>query len=364
MNKKSIEISLLKDTEIDEVNRLHNLLYRENRNKEEFLWEFYQAPAGKAIFVVAKDAETQKIIGTQCAIPIEVENCNGDFILTAKSEDTLVHPDYRGLNVFENMYQLLFEECRKAGIKYIWGFTSAKKPFLKLGFEIPFDHSQSLLTLKMLSAYQYLSRLNSKNNTLSLIKIFALCALSRLSSFKRHFILQYDERFQYSIYEKPDLKDNSELLNGALQSGFIIRQNLSFIRWRLTNNPYHKKIYSISFSLDSKIAANMIFNYHEGGVWYLTNELYSKEISNKQRVVLFNQALKLLLIKENKKVDLIRTWDFTHNDQGINEIAIRKRAGFIHLDKGISFVWKSLDDNNILLATDFILSRIASQGVI
>ncbi|MFZ1676711.1 MAG: GNAT family N-acetyltransferase, partial [Saprospiraceae bacterium] len=149
MTKKNIAISLLQDVDIPELLDFYNLINNDNRDKEKFLWEFYNAPAGKAIYVIAKDADTQKIIGSQCAIPVDLITQTGDIIHTGKSEDTLVHPDYRGLNIFENMYSMLFEKCRESGIKYLWGFTSAKKPFLRLGFTIPFDHSQSLMVLNI-----------------------------------------------------------------------------------------------------------------------------------------------------------------------------------------------------------------------
>lgn len=366
MTKKNIEVSLLKDSEIKEVNDFYNLIYKENRNKEKFLWEFYNAPAGKAIYVIAKDADTKKIVGTQCAIPIELITDNGTIILTAKSEDTLVHPDYRGLNIFEKMYELLFEECKKNGIKYIWGFTSAKKPFLKLGFVIPFDHSQSLMVVDIFSSYKYLSKLNSKNNALSLFKIFILCIVSKISSLKKYFISgKYTTKnFSSSTYDKTFIQNNSQHIKPDLNKGFAIKQDLPFLTWRIVNNPYHEKICNVYFSSESKIVANIIFNYHKSGVWYLVNDIYSKEIKEEQRTGMFNEAIKILLTREKNMIHLIRTWDFTHNEHGKREVEMRKKSGFIHLDRGISFVWKILDNKDTLKVNDFYLSRIASQGVI
>lgn len=364
MGTKNIEIALLNDSEIDEVILFYNLLYKGKRDKEKFVWEFYNAPAGKAIYVVAKDTDTQKIVGTQCAIPIELITANDASILTAKSEDTLVHPDYRGLNIFEKMYQLLFEKCRENGIKYIWGFTSAKKPFLKLGFSIPFDHSQSLLVTDVFSSYNYLSKLNSKNNFLSLFKILSLCVVSKLTSLKRILISEktVDATFSYSEYKKTQV-ENNELINAACK-GFWIKQDLSFLEWRIVNNPYHEKIYNIYFYRGTTIVANLIFNHHKDGVWYLITDTYSNTITDEQRIAILNKAIRLLLAKEKNKVKLIRTWDFSHNKCGKKEISIRKQAGFTHIERGISLVWKSLDDNNVLNVTDFNLSRIATQGVI
>jgi len=366
MTKKNIEIVLLKDNEIEELNNFYNSIHKVNRDKEKFVWEFVNAPAGKAIYVIAKDIDTQKIVGTQCAIPIEIINDKGNVVLTAKSEDTIVHPDYRGLNIFDNMYKLLFEKCRENGIKYLWGFTSAKKPFLKLGFEIPFIHTQSLMVFSIISAYKYLSKLNSKNSFLPLLKIFFLCFASKLISLKRLLISEksLDKNFSFSHYDKSTVKDNNQLFPKSTYNGFWIKQNLSFLTWRIANNPYHEKIFNIYFCLNSNVVANLIFNHHKNSVWYLINDTYSAEISEEQRIAILNKSIKLLLAKEKNNVKLIRTWDFSHNDYGKNEIITRKKIGFIHLERGVSFVWKSLDESNTLNANDFILSRIATQGVV
>ncbi len=363
MVNTNIVISLLQDSEIDEVVNFYNLIYGENRTKEKFIWEFYEAPAGKAIYVVARDINAQKIVGTQSAIPIELITEQGIVILTAKSEDTLVHPDYWGQNIFENMYQLLFEKCREYGIKYLWGFTSARKPFLKLGFSIPFNHSQSLMVINIFSSYRYLSKLNSKNSFISLFKILSLCFVSRIISLKKNFISTklIDKKFAYSIYDKSEIKDNS-LVPIRNSNGFWIKQDLAFLKWRIATNPYHEKIFNIYFSSSTDIVANLIFNYHAHGVWYLIFDQYSDTLTENERKMILKKTIKLLL--ERHLVKLIRTWDFSHNAFVKHEIKIRKQEGFVHLDRGISFVWKSLDADDPLNATDFNLSRIATQGTI
>ena len=99
----NIEIRLLKDGEELEVIRLFNSSHPQQRSLEHFHWEFRDAPAGKGIYVVAFDTEQNKIVGTQAAIPIELICNNGERMLTAKSEDTLLDPAYRGKGLFDKM---------------------------------------------------------------------------------------------------------------------------------------------------------------------------------------------------------------------------------------------------------------------
>ncbi len=67
---------------------------------------------------------------------------------SAKSEETLVHPDYRGQGVFESMYALLLERLREIRVPVIWGFTPATRPFVRVGFHIPLSTSQIIFPLK------------------------------------------------------------------------------------------------------------------------------------------------------------------------------------------------------------------------
>ena len=366
MSQKKIEISVLNDSDIDHVNDFHNSIYKSKRSRDEFLWEFINAPAGKAIYIVARDSDNKQIVGTQSAIPIVLITYSGEKVLTAKSEDTLVHPDYRGLNIFENMYQVLFKECKKKGMKYIWGFTSAKKPFLRLGFSIPFDHSQSLMVKNVLASYRYLADLTPGNSQLSRFKIFALCLLSWIYSNKKYraYSKSNKEKFHSFVTDKSFVQDTSELLQNSIDEGYSINLDLTFMNWRLANNPYHDKLYSIYFSSESKNIAYFSFNHHKNGVWYLINDLYTNELSIQQKTFLLNNAVRILFKKEKANINLVRTLDFTHNKLGKQEVRIRKRTGFVHLNRGISFVWKSLDENNVLDPNKFHLSRIATQGVV
>jgi GNAT superfamily N-acetyltransferase len=365
-NKKNVEFSLLQDADIDDVIRFYNFIYKEDRNREKFIWEFFTAPAGKAIYVVAKDSETMKIVGTQCAIPLELITSDGTIMLTGKSEDTLVHPDYRGLSIFEKMYDLLFEKCKENGMHYIWGFTTAKKPFLKLGFDIPYDQSQSVMALHIKTSYEYLSGLNPKNNFSSLLKIRALCVFSKLLSYKRFLKSEkfLDRKFTYTETGRTVLKTIEPQVLMAAHNGFSIKQDRPYLTWRIETNPFHDKIFNLYFISKSAIVANIIFNHYKNGVWYLINDIYAVELTQKQKKAMFRKSVKLLLKQEKNSVKLIRTWDFSHNEQGINGIELRKDAGLMHIDRGISFVWKCLNTKDSLKVNDFNLSRIATQGKI
>src|SRR6185295_7655042 len=101
----NIRIRLMVDSDTKSVNEVYNKAYGNIRPDSFFNWEFIDSPWGKAIYVIAEDLDKQgnKIIGTQSAIPIVMTDGEKE-LLTGKSEDTFVHPDYRGQKLFDKMY--------------------------------------------------------------------------------------------------------------------------------------------------------------------------------------------------------------------------------------------------------------------
>ena len=115
-------------------------------------WEYFdQDLTREGIIVGAFDQQT--LIGTQGYIPYRGW-WKDRTILTCKSESTLVAPSHRGRQVFDRMYALGFELCRQAGVECIWGFTSAEKPFAKVGFDVSGELFQEILSWSPITLYR------------------------------------------------------------------------------------------------------------------------------------------------------------------------------------------------------------------
>ena len=78
----NIRIRLMNEGEENEVNEVYNIVYGDIRPLSFFQWEFLNGPWGRAIYVIAEDLDKvgNKIIGTQCAIPIILVNQKGQEI--------------------------------------------------------------------------------------------------------------------------------------------------------------------------------------------------------------------------------------------------------------------------------------------
>ncbi len=346
------------ESDYSRINDLYNRLYQKNRTLKQFYWEFHEAPAGKSIYIIAEDGD--KVIGTQCAIPIFLLMDTGELILSGKSEDTLVDPTYRGKNIFNEMYQLLFDECTKNGIKVIWGFTSARKPFRKLGFDIPYDHSQVVLVNYIIPAYHYLVSLNEKNKTAEKIKIFGLSLLSRL---KKGITPGCSISKEYDMIQEP-VTDMRSLLEANLKHfkhSFSIEQTSEYQKWRIYQDPNYLKV--LSFSLRDKernLKGCFLANLTSQGVGYIIQCLFDPQTNFSTRKG-FVQACSKIILQEGCHV--IRNWTFAHNIFGLDEIRLFKASGYFFMNRGVGLVWKKLEDVP-LDVNNFLLSRIATQGIL
>jgi hypothetical protein len=302
---------------------------------------------------VAVDPDTKQVIGTQCAIPLYVTNASGEKILTAKSEDTLVDSAYRGRNIFEKMYALLFDECRRAGIVAIWGFTYAIKPFNKLGFDIPFKCDFGLIVYYSGAAYKYLDSLKAGRTFAEKVKIAVLVTMARL---KFIFKPGLPAPKGYSISK--EVQGSLETLPPPQPGVFYLQLDSKFLEWRLRANPYPNKHLYYSLIDNSGKQAGSVICSQAAEVSYIMHMAFAHELPDETKLQFLNSVIHDLALQTS----VLRFWGFTHNNTGKQEIALLRRSGFMFTAQGISFVWKKLDETSSLDVMNFALSRMASQG--
>jgi len=354
-----VNYRLAQEEDYEKINNLHNRLYNSNRSLKQFYWEFNNCPFGKSIYVIAED--DGKIIGTNCVIPIDLITADSKIIKSGKSEDTLVDPNYRGQKVFYKIYDFLFEKCKAAGIQVIWGFTSAKKPFKKLGFSIPFDHQQSLIVKSVWNSYKYLESLNNKNKIIDKAKIFGLCSLSKVKTFGilnsklDGFRITRDENITKGV----DELINSNLT--SLESSFSILQNSAFQNWRIYENPNYYKVHTFGFYDNSdKLKALIVLNSRQNNVAYVIQSSFYYDLNNKIKKEILQFVTKSMF---DSGIHLIRNWNFNTNAINKQEMDVFNNAQYTILNRGIGFVWKELYSIKCN-PESFYLSRISTQGVI
>ncbi|MEJ7643413.1 MAG: GNAT family N-acetyltransferase [Chryseolinea sp.] len=352
----SIVVRLLGQDEWALANNFFNDVYKTSRSLDDFKWEFIEGPFGPAIYVVAIDDATPgsvKVVGIQCAIPLAIVDSSGKRELTAKSEDTLVDPAYRGQKIFEKMYDLLFAASRKAGIKYIWGFTPAKKAFEKIGFEIPFHAHQAIIVFNPLRAYNYLANLNKANKRIEKIKIAALSFLSMVSSFRSRALPS-----QLSL-RRVNFEDNTKAHQTMIQDTNyrFLSMTPSYLSWRLEKNPFQNQYENYHCYLGEELVADSIINFRPSRLGYIEQIIFKITLSSSLR----QQVVAMIVNTMKDRVDFIRILCFDTNAELALQEDIFRKCGFVVLKRGAHFVWKSLDDDAVN-PKDLFLSRLFTQG--
>ena len=358
----AIEVRLLKNEELPLANDFFNKIYKSNRTFAHFKWEFIDCPAGTTIYVAAIDSDIKneiKIVGIQCAIPLMMVNSEGIQLLTAKSEDTLVDPAYRGQDIFNKMYYLLFEECKKVGIKYIWGFTPAYKPFVKLGFMLNFKSSQLLYVIKPVKAYSYLSSLNPQNKLTDKLKIMGLSSISKLKTLSAVLapklpseIIYEESNFELNLIAKFNATQNKNFL--------FLLEDKNYISWRIFNNAHNNNYKNLIFKNKNKeCIADIIINLR-GNVAYIEQQVFVDNINKNYKKAIIQQCIKVLI---DLDASIIRFLGFEANLINKNEMDLLLDLGFYKVPRGNWFVWKSLDENYVHQPEQVVLNRLYTQGI-
>ena len=109
-----MEKRLIAEGEEELCNNFHNRIDKRKRTTQQCKWDFVLNNYNKKPIPFTVVEDDGKIVGTQAFIPIRMIDKDGIY-WTAKSEETLVDPDYRGNQLFEKMYSFLFDYAKEDG---------------------------------------------------------------------------------------------------------------------------------------------------------------------------------------------------------------------------------------------------------
>jgi Acetyltransferase (GNAT) domain len=356
-----IQYALLDDACRNEVIDFYNNIYNTTRTRQNFDW-LMDGPAGKTVYVIARDTKkNNQIVGSQCAIPIFMTNNLGNKVLTAKSDDTLVDPAYRGRKIFKYMYELLFDICHKAEIEYIWGFTDAEKPFKAVGFETPYSICKSYFMVSVGDAFRYMISSNP-NDRLHNLKALPFVLLGRIKSVKRFFLDKKLTKFSVESLWTDDL-------DGLIQSYYNAHKELFFIpfkqqnylEWRILNAQGVDRYKAFALrDVDKILRGYIVFSMDAKNVAHLMFELYDEKLSEADILSFLSHSIKCVA---DEKVAMIKTWNFDTNAYNKKTMSRHSKVGFWHVREGMSLVWKKLDHEKLMEANNINFNLLASFGI-
>lgn len=367
----NLEIRLIQPEESPAANDFYNGIYGKRRSLEQWQWEFAENTydTDQILYAIVKDGS--RIVGTQAFIPIQMIDPNGIF-WTAKSEETLVDPNYRGQKLFDKMYSLLFEEAEKRGFAYVWGFTPAEKAFKKLGFEMPGKTSQMLFPMQ----YRALDKLMAKDREAerdvpkSMLKHLSYKLAFRisipLSGLKLSMKASRKNDIEIRTIDSPP-QAADDLCRRFIKKygGVTIYRDGEYLKWRIFDNPYVKANMVGAFH-DNTLLGWAAFSLGDDGVGYLVDILTASDLGNDPEIV---QRLLIEAVIRTRDMGALALRGWSVNNHPFDKLVLNaaRKIGFWHFDKGHTVVLyeTKAGKSGVHRHTfdDFQITRIYTEGI-
>ncbi len=316
-----------------------------------------------------------RIVGTQAFIPIRLID-NGGVFWTAKSEETLVDPNYRGKQLFEKMYALLFEYAKDHNLAYIWGFTPAVKAFVRLGFTVPGETRQLFMPFSSRSIPVMMgkSSYGKKVSTLQKLKVGAArvgcLGAQTVSSLKvalgkKRIIRDLDIR----TMETPD-QQAGELCRRFIDryGGTTIYRDAEYLRWRLLENAYVRSVIRVIYDGDTLIGWTA-FTLGDDGMGYLVDLM----VAGKNSAYTDEDIVRALLFEavtgtRNMGATGIRGWKVNSHPFDLLVSRVAREMGFYLIKRGHAVVLYDCEAG-IQRASqngfdDWFVNRVFTEGVL
>ncbi|MBT9145097.1 MAG: hypothetical protein DDT42_00967 [candidate division WS2 bacterium] len=228
-----ISIRLFKRKDMESLLSLYKDVWP-NRGIDEgyWNWKYQDNPFGKPLILVA--VKEEKIVGQEALwpMPLSVDGVNQ---LSFQSVDSMVHPDYRGRGIFNNLITRSMEECSTLTSPIVFGFPnrSSHKIYTKFGWLSGGSFHRFIKILNWQDVFN--SRITAKylKWASNLAGFVVSTAVSRFSEKRKIKGVEVKEELE-------PLKIFEEIwLEYYQQSGkpTAINKSLEYLNWRYKNKP-------------------------------------------------------------------------------------------------------------------------------
>lgn len=371
MSVSSVQVRLIHRDEKELCNRFFNTFHKERRTLPQWEWEFELNTFNAKQIPFAAAIDNDRIVGTQALIPIKMIDRNGVF-WTAKSEETLVDPEYRGQKLFERMYDLLFHYAKEQNFACIWGFSPATKAFERLNFTLPGETKQLFMPFSQKAIPLLLDKAqgDEKKKSFRLILLRAAYLLAQsLSSLKT--AIHGKMRDHFNVKTIVDLNEEfGELTTRFVKQfgGATILRDGDYMRWRIFENPHVRSIVKGVYH-DNKLLGWVAYALGDDGMGYLVDIIVPGDDNRYSPEALVEVLLLEAVIgTRNMGAFGIRGWHVNDHpfDQFVTRVA--KKIGFYKFEQGHTAVLYTPEaGTNRLRAEPFAnwyITRIFTEGVL
>ncbi|PWB72989.1 hypothetical protein C3F09_05850, partial [candidate division GN15 bacterium] len=306
-------------------------------------------------------------------IPIKMTDRSGVF-WTAKSEETLVDPAYRGQQIFEKMYDLLKQYAWDNGIRSIWGFTPATKAFTRIGFETPGKTTQiffpldstaipALLDKKSAAETQRGSGWLSRTAYRTAGAMAGLVSATRLS-FQSSGHADLTLRLLSSA---PDDAGNVCRNFVSQWGGCTIFRDRAYLQWRLFDNPHVKALFTAAYVGD-RLCGWVAYALGDDRMGYLVDVIaVESRNSDVTPEVIVRGLLSTAIIDLRRMGALgVRGWHVTDHPFDLLVLRVARQLGFWHFRRGHDVVILPLPgkQSQTHSFSDWYITRVFTEGLL
>lgn len=362
----SIEIKELGKEDIIELKRLFDktpILKQHNPfvkgSLEEFKWQFFNEKYQSANYLIAYDTMRDELAATLSALYFPMKTPNGEVCQTIKPEDALVNikalVHHRNFDFLKALLNQIETNSGFLNLKFLWGFTYATNSFERLGFSVCFSSKQGTYVIKPISAYNHLVKLNPSNKIKQKLQITGLTLMSFL---KRIMTAKSTKGVVCKDVDLIDI-DEETMLGFLPQDLYCIQLNKNFLNWRIVENISALQYSIFQFKSGSdELLAYLIYSRKENNVFFVEQFLFDPNITSELKKKIVVVALQQL---KKKGACIIRAMGFDHNKINKEELDLLKGAGFVFVNRGIPFIFKSVDKS--IKPENVYLSRLNTEGI-
>ena len=368
-----MEIRLIAEGEEELCNEFYNRFHKNNRSIQQWKWEFALNIYREEPIPYAVIKDDGRIVGTQALIPIRMIDKEGIY-WTAKSEETLIDPDYRGKGLLEKLYALLFDYARERGFINVWGITSAVKALDRVGFSIPCATKQVIIPfssniVRVMLEKDPEGKKESIKDRFRIEILRSACVLAQAASSLKFNLNNRRAKSDIDI-RTMDIPDErtGELCRRFVRKwgGTTIYRDSEYMRWRIFENPHLKSVIKAVYHNDNLLGW-VAFTLGDDGMGYLIDLMAEEGDSG----IAGRDLVKALLIEgiigaRNMGACGLRGWRVNNHpfDKLISKIA--KNLGFYIINKGDSAVLYNCNIETKCFSrnefNDWFVSRIYTEG--